>query len=190
MFCHFRPTEMTLNHTILAITNSTANSAHYLAFRGALAGDNLSAQSYAGSGSVEASLSTAAMVNDTWHRCGGVWSASNNRVSWLDGVKSTANTASVTVASQNEFNVGRFVSTGTPTTVGYVCEIGLWNAALSDAEMAALGKGAWVPSIRPASLVEYWPIAGNESPEVGIKRTSLTISNPAKVHTHGKVFRP
>lgn len=49
---------------------------------------------------------------------------------------------------------------------GYLAEIGIWNVALTAAEMAILGKGYSPLHVQPGNLVVYMPILGNYSPEL------------------------
>jgi len=41
---------------------------------------------------------------------------------------------------------------------GRIAEVTVWSVALTDAEIAALGKGAHPYTVRPANIVGYWPL--------------------------------
>ena len=44
---------------------------------------------------------------------------------------------------------------------GLLAEVGVWNVALTDAEVASLAAGVSPLRIRRANLVAYWPLQGN-----------------------------
>jgi hypothetical protein len=48
---------------------------------------------------------------------------------------------------------------------GTIADVAVWNAVLSSAEVIALSKGARPHTIRPLSLVAFWPLDGLQSPE-------------------------
>jgi hypothetical protein len=185
--CFFRASDLSANQNIVSLVNNATNAAHYLTCRGALAGDPAGAQSFAGTGGVEAALSSGSIMNGVWHHIGGVWPSSSARAVFLDGAKNT-NSGSVTVSGVNETNVGRFVSTTSATADGDIAEIGFWNVALTDDEMLSLARGISPLLVRPQSLVDYFPLIGSGSPETGVKGNALTVSVATKV-AHPRIYR-
>lgn len=74
---------------------------------------------------------------------------------------------------------------------GYAAECAIWNVALSAAEIASLGKGFSPQMIRPQSLVGYWPLHGNASPEPDLRNgNNGTISGSPTKNDHPRVIRP
>jgi hypothetical protein len=71
---------------------------------------------------------------------------------------------------------------GTNPFAGDICEAAMWNAALDDGEMLALGKGVCPLLIRPQSLIFYLPIYGNASPEPDRwnSRRDFTVTSTTK----------
>lgn len=65
-------------------------------------------------------------------------------------------------------------------------EIGIWNAALTAAEIASLAKGMTCNKIRPQSLVFYAPLARNLLDQKG--GLTITNNNGATVATHPRVY--
>lgn len=66
---------------------------------------------------------------------------------------------------------------------GDIAEVGMWSVVLDAAEIAALAKGFSPSLIRPTSLNAYWPIFGNNSPELDRRKNAydLTLTaSPAK----------
>jgi hypothetical protein len=129
---------------------------------------------------------------DAWHNvaftltAGGVWTL------YIDGVQ--RNTSGV---AQNPFNpyVGG-VSVGcqtltpqvltTPPTferyfTGRIAKVGLWNVALSGADVAAL-QTALPSAVQTASLQSYWKLCGTASPEpdAGLQDHPLAVTGTAQ----------
>jgi hypothetical protein len=71
-----------------------------------------------------------------------------------------------------------------------MAEVGIWNAALTDAEVAILALGYSPDQVRPASLVEYWKLIGRNSPETGIKGYDMTLYNAPLVANHPRIIYP
>jgi hypothetical protein len=69
---------------------------------------------------------------------------------------------------------------------GKVAEAAIWSAALTDAEVASLGKGVSPRLIRPQSLVFYAPLIRNLVDVRGGR--TLTNNNTATVATHPRVY--
>ncbi len=69
---------------------------------------------------------------------------------------------------------------------GRIAEVGIWNAALTAAEIASLAKGMACDKIRPQSLVFYAPLI-REIQDVRGART-ITNNNAATVATHPRVY--
>jgi hypothetical protein len=173
MACRFRPNSLTANQNLMSAANLAAGSAHYLTARGALGGDPAGAQSYAGTGSVEAALSGGSLVVGTQSAIMGVWTSSSSRAVFLDGVKAT-NSNAVTVSGMDQFNVGRFNSGAAAAVDGELADMAIWNVALSDDDAAAYAKGFSALRIKPQSLIEYWSFVGAGNSEFGVKGNVLT----------------
>jgi hypothetical protein len=133
--------------------------------------------------------STAAYSINTWQHAAGVFATSDRRA-YLNGAnKGTAsiNPMSDTITKES---IGAFGYDGSIPMKGYLAEASIWSAALTDAEILALAKGAHPLTIRPQSLRFYWPIIGNLSPEIEpFRRYEMTYQNsPTKV-SHINLYR-
>jgi hypothetical protein len=69
--------------------------------------------------------------------------------------------------SGNPTTIGALYSSGSPSLFfnGMIADVGMWNVILAAGEIAALAAGARPYTIRPGSLVGYWPLDGLASPE-------------------------
>jgi hypothetical protein len=70
---------------------------------------------------------------------------------------------------------------------GQIAEVGIWSAALTDAEIVSLAKGMTCNLVRPQSLVFYAPLIRNLQDVKG--GLTLTNNNTATVFNHPRVYR-
>lgn len=151
------------------------------------------AQAYDGTTAAIATAVSAAAA-DTWTHVCAVFSSLSAQACYIGGAsKGTATTAVVqptlnyTVVGALFFNSGLYSASWD----GDVAEVALWNAALSDAEVAQLatggtgGIGLAATLVRPGNLVAYYPLLGTTSPEPDvIGGTGLTLINAPTAATH------
>ena len=69
---------------------------------------------------------------------------------------------------------------------GKLAEVGIWNVALTAAEIASLAKGMTCDKVRPQSLVFYAPLVRNLQDVRG--GLTITNNNTATVATHTRVY--
>jgi hypothetical protein len=136
---------------------------------------------------VQFNANTSSFRNDSvWHHLGLTWDGSNIRF-YSDGSLIT------TVAATSIFGI-----TGQPLDIGFdtsdndswpgdIAEFGYWvNRVLSDAEMAALGKG-YTPNHLPRNLAVYVPLLRDNVNVMGTGQPTLTGTT---VVAHPPVIRP
>jgi hypothetical protein len=131
-------------------------------------------------------------ATNTWYHCAGIYTSSTSRTGYLDGVAGTANTTSLTPSSLDDTTIGASIYSGGAGTYmdGQIAEAGIWNVALTAAEITSLAKGVSPLMIRPASLISYWPLIGQTSPEIDLRsRFEMTV-NGAVAADHPRVYMP
>lgn len=69
---------------------------------------------------------------------------------------------------------------------GRVAEVGIWNVALTAAEIASLADGMTCDKVRPQSLVFYAPLVRDLQDVRG--GLTITNNNAATVATHPRVY--
>jgi hypothetical protein len=112
----------------------------------------------------------------------------------LNGTVSTTNQTS-NDPSASSFNVTDIANNQASSAranyfSGLIAEAGIWSVALTAAEIASLAKGISPLSIRPASLLAYWPLIGQTSPEIDFHgRFEMTVSG-AVADDHPRVYMP
>ena len=81
-----------------------------------------------------------------------------------------------------------FRTDGTPGAFldGRLAEVGIWNAALTAAEIASLAKGMTCDKIRPQNLVFYAPLVRDINDQKG--GLTITNNNGAAVANHPRIY--
>ena len=69
---------------------------------------------------------------------------------------------------------------------GLIAEVGIWNVALTVAEIASLAKGITCEKVRPQSLVFYAPLVRDLSDQKGGR--AITNNNGATVANHPRIY--
>jgi hypothetical protein len=67
-------------------------------------------------------------------------------------------------------------TTGNSACTCALAEFGMWNVVLTAAEISALTNGARPYTIRPVSLLAYYPLDGIQSPEPDISGNALNLT--------------
>jgi hypothetical protein len=135
-----------------------------------------------------AALTTSSYSNNTWSHACGVASSASSRTVYLNGGSSGTNTDTRTPTTPNRLTVGARLATNSPGVYanGLIAEVGIWNAALTAAEIASLAKGMTCDKVRPQSLVFYAPLVRDLIDAKG--RLAITNNNGATVANHPRVY--
>ena len=190
MACWFRSDDQAINQNLMSLGNSlTSDNFFLLDIRGAVS-DNLRAISES-TLAIAISTSAGAYTANQWDHAAGVFASTTSCVAYLNGVAATADTTAVTPVGINQVGLGvLFRNTDADYLSGRLAEAAIWNAALDAAEVAALAKGISPLLIRPQSLIAYWPLLGNDSPELDRKNGfTLTATGTTKAE-HTRVYAP
>jgi hypothetical protein len=96
-----------------------------------------------------------------------------------DTLSPVGNIDSIIVGARYGASVGLFLD-------GQIAEVGIWNAALTAAEVASLAKGMTCDKVRGQSLVFYAPLIRSLQDLRG--GLSITNNNTATVANHPRVY--
>ena len=131
-----------------------------------------------------ASTETVTGVNE-WRHIAGVFGTSTAEP-FLNGTGGTTHsTATFPVVSETLIGVRRN-NTLAFYFQGRIAEVGIWNAALTPAEIASLAKGVICDKIRPQNLVFYSPLVRDLiDPKGGL---AITNNSAATVANHPRVY--
>lgn len=107
-------------------------------------------------------ITRSGATNNAWNHLGCVFETTTLRNAWMNGVKGTDHTTSISwPTGLTHTQIGSLVSGGNDTAMdGRVAECGAWDVALSDEDMGALAAGESPLMVRPESLQGYWPLFG------------------------------
>lgn len=183
------------NMTIMTLTTATGGSGqdlHALQLDGSTSGRVRATSN--DTGGAASAVATAAPSANTWFHAAGVWSATNSRAAFLNGGNKGTNTTSKTVPSSNRTAIG-VNGIATPgqafSSTGLLAEAAIWNAALTDAEIAVLATGVSPLAVRPGSLVAYWPLIGKNSPENNLRSGgTMAITGSLSAAAHPRIIMP
>jgi len=160
---------------------------------GGVAGDPVRMRAIAGGTAQTASTSTG-FTAGVWHHACGVEASATSRSAYIDGGSKATNTTSVSPANADRTAIGLFNdSTPSGPHDGRIAEAGIWDVALTDAEVKTLADGVSPLNVRPANLIAYWPLHGNRSPEpnlAGDPALNLTIAGTVAQADHAPVAPP
>lgn len=122
-----------------------------------------------------------------FHACAVVTSASN-RTLYLNGTTTATNTTNIGVTAVNRINIGTRYYDGSLASFqnGQIADVGIWNAALTTAEIASLANGMTCDKIRPQNLVFYAPLVRDLIDQKG--GLAITNNNGATVAAHPRVY--
>ena len=186
--CHFKPDNITDFGVMVQI--SPANGAYWgLLNAGSIAGDpviaNHSQQSAAGGGARSTAGYTA---NDFFHACG-IFESTSLKKAYLNGANEGTNTVAITnETAATELLIGARRNNGAVGTYygGLIAEVGIWNVALTQPEIASLADGMTCDKVRPQSLVFYAPLVRDLIDVKG--GLTITNNNGATVANHPRVY--
>jgi hypothetical protein len=181
---------VTARYAVLSVSSSGTGLDHFvLLMSGEFAGDPVSMFTQTGfpSSGGYASSSTGFSAS-TWTHAAGASSANNNRAAYINGGSKSTNTNSATPVGLNVTSIGRLWRTGSSNayTDGRIAEAAIWDAALTDAEIASLAKGFKPYRVRPQNLIFYVPLVRNIADLR--KGVALTNNNSATVANHPRVY--
>jgi hypothetical protein len=130
---------------------------------------------------------------NTWSSCVGIATSTTSRQVFLNGdiANGGLNNDSCAPAALDITEFGRFEPTGTSYVNGRAAELAIWDETLTEGEIQAYNDGVSPRSIRPANLIAYWPLLGNNTPEVDpIGGFEFTLTGTPTKAEHPLVFMP
>ena len=135
------------------------------------------------------SATTGSIVAGQWFHVCGVFETNLLRTVYWNGDASTANTTIVTPFTATRIQIARRPNTnatGAAFLTGNVAEAAVWNAALTQPEIASLAKGMTCDKVNPQSLVFYAPLVRDLIDQKG--GLTITNNNGATVSNNPRVY--
>lgn len=153
--------------------------------------DSLIAYSKAGAAGAGAT-SSAVLVSNTWYHACGVFAADNDRRAYINGVNKGTNITNISPdpATQDNMKVGSRANANDylQKFVGSTAELGVWNVALTDEEVAILGLRYSPLFVRPQNLVLYLPMIRDEDRDIVGGFTFADVSDCGIATTSPRIY--
>ncbi len=139
--------------------------------------------------SSESCVSSTSYSSGTWHHACGIAAAVDDRSVFLDGGGKVLVSTSIAIASIDALGIGALNRAAVAFELdGLIAEVGVWNVALTDAEVAVLAAGYSPLFVRPQNLIFYAPIVRELVDKVG--GATITNNNGATVADHPRMIYP
>jgi hypothetical protein len=184
MACWYNRANASATYAFVSINSTAATNFHTM-----LLGPANVLSIVSNNGSVVGVAAFSDTTTNTWNHGCGVVSSNASRTSFVNGLASNENTTTVNLGSQNITTIGgRFAGAGVigQLTNGLIAEVGIWNVALTQPEIASLAKGMTCDKVRPQSLVYYAPLVRDLIDAKG--GLTITNNNGATVANHPRVY--
>ena len=186
MHAWIRPSGLTSFPAIIAAGVLTGNVDRNVL---AQAGSNIAVTANGGGTVGQVITTTGGITQGNWHAVGGVFASASSRTAYINGVNSGTNTTTIgTAVAATDISIGSRYAAGAWGNFfpGDIAEVGVWDAALTAAEMLSLARGMSPSLVRPQSLAFYAPLI-RTAQDV---RRGLSISNVngATVAAHTRVY--
>jgi len=185
--CWFYANNNTANHALVVLEDAGGTHRFDLQALGAVANDPIQCGAASGAAGSNARTSTGFSAN-TWNHACGVQSATNSRAAYLNAGGQGSNTAVQAPIGISVAKIGAVNVSGANSNFfnGLIAEVGIWNAALTAAEIASLAKGMTCDKVRPQSLAFYAPLVSDLIDAKGGR--TITNNNGATVANHPRVY--
>jgi hypothetical protein len=182
----FRSTSSTTGQNPIVINGTTDANFIGLSVAGTVAGDPVIFYAKETTGSSISVNTTTGYAANTWQHACGVFGSATSRSVYINGGSKATSTTSVVPTSLSRINIGVYrTSTPLDAFTGSLAEVCLWNAALTDDEVASLAKGFTPDKIRPQSLVAYLPLIQNTQ---DIKGNAWTTVGSLTAADHPRIY--
>lgn len=189
----FYPDSASDDGCIVSIARSDGNNSYVGMFAfGSVGGDPLYARIKAAPTHNDTLTSVGWTVNAWNHGCA-VFNNNTDRRIYLDGGNKVQGTLDYPYPTNlDRTAIGRLVrSSSGDNFSGRIAEVGVWNAALTDDEVAILAKGYSPLFVRPESLIAYIPIIGRNDPELElIQGNNFDDVNGTSAAKHPRIIYP
>jgi len=134
-----------------------------------------------------ANTSTQYSIN-TWHHVLAVFASDTSRTIYLDDAGADTSVGAATYqVGMDRFTLGQAYTSGSPrySFDGYIAEVGLWDVALSSANITSLAAGAVPSSVDAGNIVAYWPLLTDTNDDINsFDLTKSAGANPPSDPEH------
>ena len=122
-----------------------------------------------------------------------MFASASSRTAYLDGTAGTENTTTVgTFDASDTYSIGAWEWVGATIRYmdGQIGEVGMWNVALTAAEILVLAAGYSPLLVRPESLVSYVPLVNNDPYQDHFDNAAFTVGGTPDTAAHPPIIKP
>ena len=139
-----------------------------------------------GAGGASQSISGSSYTAGDWQHVAGTFRNSASRIVYLDGVAGAEETTNRPASGMDSLVIGDWASTHNYPLDGSIAECAIWNDTLTAGEILSLSKGVTATTIRPASLVSYYPLVRDYIDVMGAN--AVSPNNTVVYGTHTRIM--
>lgn len=135
-----------------------------------------------------AQSSISGILNGQWMHGAATFSSNTSRSVYLNNSIGSSSITNISVTGASSLYIGADITSGNIVALAnsLIAEVGIWNAALTAAEIASLAKGMTCDKIRPQNLVFYAPLVRDLIDAKG--GLVITNNNGATVANHPRIY--
>lgn len=187
MTCWFQTTDDNSNQGLLFLGDQGSDNDHWGLYATSAAHISFRATDT----SSYSALTLNDLTADTWHFAAGVEISTSSRRAYLDTTYDAETTSCTpTPGNIDTFAIGAWRrSTDGLFLSGRVAEVGLWDVALTEQELAVLAAGYSPLCVRPGNLVLYCPLTRDDDEDL-VGGLSLGATNSPTIASHSPVIYP
>jgi hypothetical protein len=175
-------------HCLVSVSDSAAGVDYFrLDADGSAGGDPVRVEARRNTNQGVATSSSGFTANTWFHACG-VFTGDTSRAAFVNGANKGTNATSAIPTGIDRIGIGVLARSSLANfSNGMIAEVGIWNAALTDADVASLAKGASPLMIRPESLVFYAPLS---STNLEFRAALALTATDITAGVHPRIYRP
>jgi hypothetical protein len=142
---------------IMSLSTNGGTARYTLAAAGSVGGDPLQAGT-TNSGGTGANAVTSSGFSSAWFHGAAVFASTTSRAAYINGGSKGTDATNITGGADRILIGARISTTVGAFLLGECAEVGVWNIALSDDDVASLATGMSPLLVRPEGLVFYAPL--------------------------------
>ncbi len=153
----------------------------------------LRARTMLAAGTTGSAVGTVPVHGGDWHHATAIFVGDDDRRIYTDAadLQTNATAVALTDITLDVMSIG--IRRGNSSQVspfdGRICEVGIWNAILTQAEIDALANGVSPLRVRLADLLHYWPVYGRSSPERNLRDAARSMTVVGTTHgSHARML--
>jgi len=142
--------------------------------------DAVSARVTNSAGTEGQAISAGNYTANVWYHGCTVFTSATSRAAFINGGSKGTNTANIVLGTVTKVTVGA-AETTTGTYIEYfpgnLANVGIWNVALTDGEVAELGTGVGCNTVRPDALLAWYKLIDADGDVDWWGQNNLTAAN-------------